>query len=86
MNIEPSLILLNPTHYNQTMKQQPNNLKMFRNNKHLTQKQVAHALSLQCEDRLSHWEKGKGYPSILNLAKLCKLYETTFEHLYEDLF
>lgn len=44
-----------------------NNLKSIRLAKGLTQKQVAEYLHLQCEDRISHWEKGSSYPSIPNI-------------------
>jgi transcriptional regulator with XRE-family HTH domain len=62
----------------------PNNLKEFRLKAGLTQKQVAEMLGLQCEDRLSHWEKGIAMPNIINLMKLMKIYNTNLESLYSS--
>lgn len=47
----------------------PNNLKEYRLKTGLTQKQVTKLLDLQCEDRLSHWEKGKAMTSVKNLLR-----------------
>jgi transcriptional regulator with XRE-family HTH domain len=66
------------------MNTQPNNLKSMRIKRNLTQKQVATYLNMQCEDRLSHWEKGKAYPNIQNLFRLCRLYEVKVEELYPE--
>ncbi len=61
-----------------------NKLRELRVKKNLTQKQVAQYLHMQCEDRLSHWEKGRAFPSIQNLSRLCKLYEAKAEELYPE--
>ena len=53
----------------------PNNLKEYRLKAGLTQKQVAEKMGLQCEDRLSHWEKEVAVPSIANLFKISKIYD-----------
>ncbi len=63
----------------------PNNLKEYRLKAGLTQKEVAKLLCLQCEDRLSHWEKGQAVPSIKNIIKLCGIYQTTFEEVFNVL-
>ncbi len=63
----------------------PNKLKEYRCNLKLTQKQVADILGMQCQDRLSHWEKGLAIPNIKNLMKLAKVYTTTVEELYPQL-
>lgn len=60
----------------------PNNLREYRLKTGLTQKQVAELLGLQCEDRLSHWEKGISVPTITNLIKLLKIYKIAFESVY----
>jgi transcriptional regulator with XRE-family HTH domain len=60
----------------------PNKLKEYRLKAGLTQKQVAEKLGLQCEDRLSHWERGQGMPSVLNLIKLSRIYKGTSNDLY----
>jgi transcriptional regulator with XRE-family HTH domain len=61
---------------------QPNNLRKFRNERGLLQKDVARLLGLQCEDRISHWEKGYRVPSLKNLMKLCALYQAPLHELY----
>lgn len=53
----------------------PNKLKDYRVKAGLTQKQVAEKLGMQCEDRISHWEKGTALPNIKNLFKLSKIYK-----------
>lgn len=63
----------------------PNNLKEYRVKARLTQKQVAEKLGV-FEERISHWEKGNNAPSIESLAKLCNIYSSTVEHLYNNLF
>jgi transcriptional regulator with XRE-family HTH domain len=59
-----------------------NKLKKLRITRGLTQKQVAVLLHMQCEDRLSHWERGQAIPSLTNLFKLARLYEVSIEKLY----
>jgi len=53
-------------------------LKEARKQKGLTQKQAAELLGLQCEDRISHWEKGSAVPSVKNLVRLCEVYKVDF--------
>lgn len=61
-----------------------NNLKAIRKQKELTQKEVAALLGFKSQDRISHWEKGQGYPSIQNLLKLCAVYSVKVEDLYSQ--
>lgn len=60
----------------------PNKLKEYRLKAGLTQKQVADILKMQCEDRLSHWERGQAMPSVQNLFRLTRLYKVRPEDLY----
>jgi DNA-binding XRE family transcriptional regulator len=60
----------------------PNNLKEHRIRCGYTQKEVAELLGMQCEDRLSHWEKGQALPSVGNLFKLAQLYKVQIEEIY----
>jgi transcriptional regulator with XRE-family HTH domain len=60
-----------------------NNLKVIRKERGLTQKKVAALLGLQCEDRLSHWEKGVAMPSVTNLFHLANVYQVPIEDLYK---
>lgn len=59
-----------------------NNLKEYRLRAKLTQEQVVIALGLQSNNRLSRWENGKAYPSVINLLKIAKLYKIPCEKLY----
>jgi transcriptional regulator with XRE-family HTH domain len=63
----------------------PNNFKKYRLEKGLTLKQVAEHLRLDCEDRLSRWENGHTYPHVINLFKLCSLYQMAPSEIYPDL-
>ena len=61
-----------------------NNLKKYRQRAGLRQADVAKLLNLQCEDRLSHWERGRAMPSAINLMKLCKVYGVRVEDIYDE--
>ena len=59
-----------------------NNLKKYRLEAGLTQKQVAQMLELDCENRLCRWEKGQAMPSVINLYKLARIYGVVPTNLY----
>ena len=63
----------------------PNNLREYRQKAGLTQKQVSELLGFTNEVSLCHWEKGKNIPNLINLFKLCNLYETSPLALYKEL-
>ncbi len=71
---------------NDTKMKYPNKLRVIRKMKGLKQIEVSQALGFLSEDRICRWEKGIAVPHISNLAKLCKLFEVTFEALYPNLF
>ncbi|MFM2226446.1 MAG: helix-turn-helix protein [Bacteroidota bacterium] len=48
----------------------------------LTQQQVADALTMTSSDRISHWEKGKAIPNLVNLFRICALYKCLPHELY----
>ena len=58
-----------------------NNLKKYRLEAGLTQKQVAEKLGMQCEDRISHWERGQAMPSVGNLIKLSTVFKISIDRL-----
>lgn len=60
-----------------------NKLKELRIKQGLTQKQVAEILKLDCENRISRWEKGLAMPSIKNLIRLSKIYGVTLSEIYK---
>lgn len=59
-----------------------NRLREFRLSKGLTLWQVAKLFDKRCEDRLSEWERGLRMPNVLNLLKLCEIYEKTLQEIY----
>jgi transcriptional regulator with XRE-family HTH domain len=59
-----------------------NKLKELRIKQGFTQKQVAELLNLDCENRISRWEKGLAMPSLKNLLKLAKLYGVKLYEVY----
>lgn len=64
------------------MKQIQNNLKEYRFKAGLTQEQVVKSLGLHSSNRLSRWEAGKAYPSVINLLKIAKFYNIPLGKLY----
>lgn len=62
-----------------------NKLREIRKKRGLTQMEVARLLNLDCENRISRWEKGLAEPSISNLFKLCRIYDTSPQELYQEL-
>jgi transcriptional regulator with XRE-family HTH domain len=63
----------------------PNKLKECRKQAGLRQMDVANILGFHGIDRICKWEKGKTYPHLRNLFKLCKLYGVKPEHVYGEL-
>lgn len=62
----------------------PNRLKRYRSMMGFTQKQVAQLLGHESPGRLSRWEKGCAYPSVINLFKLSILYHALPDELYHE--
>jgi transcriptional regulator with XRE-family HTH domain len=52
----------------------------------LSQKQVARILGLNDTSPISRWEKGLVFPNIAQLFRLTRIYKTTAEELYTDLW
>jgi transcriptional regulator with XRE-family HTH domain len=63
-----------------------NKLRLCRKQAGLFQKDVAHALGLDCTDRISHWENGSAMPNVVNLFKLAAIYSVTPQDLYPELY
>lgn len=63
-----------------------NNLKEYRLKVGLTQKQVSRQLGFTNEVSLCHWEQGKNIPNLINLARLCEIYQATPMELFQGLF
>ena len=63
----------------------PNRLRKHRKMMGYTQKEVARLLGLAGSDRISQWEQGLKYPSVVNLIKLSVIYHVFPTDLYYDL-
>ena len=63
----------------------PNRLRKHRKLMGYTQKDVALLLGLHNTNRISRWEKGLCFPSVVNLIKLSIIYRTFPNELYFDL-
>lgn len=59
-----------------------NSLRFYRIQKGLTQWQVAAHLGFKSIDRICKWEKGRGFPHILNALKLQELYDASIKDFY----
>lgn len=57
-------------------------LKQARIRKGLTQRQAAALLGLDCQNRLSRWEREIAVPTIKNLQLLSKVYKTDFSDIF----
>ena len=64
------------------MKNIKNNLRACRKAKGLSQFQVMQYLGLKSMDRISRWESGLAYPSVVNFIKLLELYDVTPREMY----
>lgn len=64
----------------------PNKLREFRYRKLLKQSDVAKEIGIGTSDRISQWETGHSMPSVENLFKLAKLFDTTPHDLYPGLW
>jgi transcriptional regulator with XRE-family HTH domain len=63
----------------------PNSLRKYRRIQKLSQKEVAHFLSLKSTGRISLWENGECLPSLVNAIRLATLYRTMVDGLFGDL-
>ena len=62
-----------------------NNLRRFRREHGLSQKDVAAILGLQSSSMVSRWEKGVCLPETINALKLAALYRSAVDVIYQDL-
>ena len=63
----------------------PNNLRQCRRDRGLGQEQVATALGLKNKTLISRWERGRAIPNLINVLRLCDLYEVSVTNLFGDL-
>ena len=64
----------------------PNKLKMFRRCSGYSQKKVARLLSLSDTSALSRWEHGVILPSIVQVFRLARIYNTVPHELFAELW
>jgi transcriptional regulator with XRE-family HTH domain len=62
-----------------------NKLKEYRIKAGLTQFDVMLKLGVRSTDRISKWERGRKYPSVVNLLKLAKIYNVHAIELYPEI-
>lgn len=62
-----------------------NQLRRFRREVGLSQKEVAEILGLNNAAPVSRWEKGIVFPETLNALKLAALYRSSVDVIYGDL-
>lgn len=62
----------------------PNKLLELRKQLGLTQEEVRIKLGFASTDRLSHWERGSSVPHIVNLFKLCQIYQVLPHEVYPE--
>ncbi|MBO7149401.1 MAG: helix-turn-helix transcriptional regulator [Clostridia bacterium] len=60
------------------------NLKEIRISRNISQKELANKLNTT-QQRVSEWECGKIEPTLLNIIKILRVLEITFEELVEDI-
>ena len=62
-----------------------NQLRRFRRERGLTQREVAEILGLHGSAMISRWEKGNVMPETLNALKMAALYRSSVDVIYSDL-
>ena len=62
-----------------------NQLRRFRRERGLSQKEVAQGLGLTTSAPVSRWEKGIVLPETLNALKMAALYRSSVDVIYGDL-
>src|SRR5512137_1661502 len=62
-----------------------NCLRRYRKDRGISQRQVAHLLGISNTSMISRWEKGRCFPSLVNLFRLAAVYSTMVDALYWDL-
>ena len=62
-----------------------NQLRRFRRERCLTQKEVAEIMGLRNSAMISRWEKGTVLPETVNALKMAALYRSSVDVIYRDL-
>jgi transcriptional regulator with XRE-family HTH domain len=64
----------------------PNKLKAFRLQKGYSRKKMARMLGLADPSMLSRWERGVSMPSIVQVFRLARIYNTYPHELFDELW
>ncbi len=59
-----------------------NQIRALRKKFELRQVDVADIMGFEVIDRICHWERGRAQPGLINVVRLCKLYNVTIDELY----
>lgn|GEM_PF-4645629 len=62
-----------------------NQMRALRKKLELRQTDVADIMGFEVIDRICHWERGRAQPGLINVIRLCKLYNVTIDELYPQL-
>lgn len=64
----------------------PNQIRRYRRRQNLKLCQIAPLVGLRSVSHLSHWEKGRKLPTLVNALKLSAIIKCPVEILFFDLF
>jgi transcriptional regulator with XRE-family HTH domain len=64
----------------------PNNIRRIRQSRHLIIKEVAILMGLKSAAHISHWEKGRKLPSLVNYLRLAAVLRIQPEFLFRELY
>lgn len=63
----------------------PNAIRQYRRKRHFKLREVALLMGLKSASHISHWEKGRKLPSLVNCFKLAAVIKCAPEVLFSDL-
>jgi len=66
-------------------RQIPNALRQYREQRGLSQKEVAQFLGFKDKTWVSHWENGDALPNLVSAIRLSMLYQVPIEELFNTL-
>lgn len=64
----------------------PNAIRRYRKMRHFKLKEVALLMGLKSASHISHWEKGRKLPSLINCFKLAAVIKCTPDILFNELY
>ena len=64
----------------------PNSIRQYRRKRHFKLKDISLLVNQKSSADISHWEKGRKLPSLVNALKLSAILKCLIEILFSDLF